>query len=477
MKILLYNDQTIALDSCQKSIMAIFYHFYLWLSESLLKHQDVEIKTIVPEITYEQYLKYNKMENLPVSPDKFKNMSDLNFIPLTDKELKKTFDPNSSFHDIYEKIFADDLDSKQRDYFSKLLKDKLGDWVPDIIIEFPVYAKFLSSVYPSALNLLEENAIFSRYPFMRTMYYDPCGAFGYNFLNKFKDEIKNFKITEAQVKQVQDLKDNVVKIIDENNPFAELLKEYKNKYKKLVLLPLCGTIPIGDEYNFKNDYNLLSYVLENVPEDIGVFVTQHGDGGFLNDRYLEYFRNKYKNFIYIKELHVHQYHSASVNLFNCVDAIINPISATGIMGLLWDKKIISVSNYFNDWMKDAQGVENIKEILNQPNENKNNIIYWYLTHYAVFEKRYSENDWLYNYFSKRIDKFQKEGITFDYYEQNEDIAELSEYIINHLETVYNPPTPIAYSANFLQKIFSVKNEGTKKVLRLLGIKISFNRAK
>lgn len=428
MKMLLYCDQTGELDATQLSISAIYYHFNEWLFKNLKNKEDVEVKTLLPEISY--------IESFLIKPEEAAEIASLNIIPITDKEIREAFKAHSSFHDIREEAFINDLNLEQKEYLKSLIKGKLGGWEPDVIICFPIAYRFLSYIYPQALVLEQENAIFSRPPFMRTLFYDPCFDSGVYFFNKYIDEIKNFKITKEQEEQVQYLKNRIKEIIHENNPLTSIIDIYKKKFDKLVLLPLTCFRPLSDFYEFADDYDLLSHVMENVPENIGVFVTQHDVGGFLTEQYLAYFRGKYKNFIFLNDLHKEGYKSASLNLFEYVDAILNPVSATGFMGLLWDTKIISMANNINDWIKDGQGVKSLVEVLERPPINKNNIIYWYLTHYAVFGKRFGEEDWLYNYFKNRIEKFKTDGITFDYYEQNENIEELSKYIIEHLEITY-----------------------------------------
>lgn len=114
----------------------------------------------------------------------------------------------------------------------------------------------------------------------------------------------------------------------------------------------------------------------------------------------------------------------------------NLTSKTGLMALFWDKPVLSLVKTYNDWFKDGQGIEDLEKVLNQPKKNKNNILYWYLTHYIIFEKDFYKEDFLYNYLKEKFEEYKNEGITFEFFNKVNDIDDITKYTINFIKDYY-----------------------------------------
>ncbi|MBR1908003.1 hypothetical protein IJ818_03605 [bacterium] len=106
------------------------------------------------------------------------------------------------------------------------------------------------------------------------------------------------------------------------------------------------------------------------------------------------------------------------------------------MALFWDKPVLSLVKTYNDWFKDGQGIEDLEKVLNQPKKNKNNILYWYLTHYIIFEKDFYKEDFLYNYLKEKFEEYKNEGITFEFFNKVNDIDDITKYTINFIKDYY-----------------------------------------
>ncbi|MCK7467673.1 MAG: hypothetical protein MZU91_05825 [Desulfosudis oleivorans] len=109
-----------------------------------------------------------------------------------------------------------------------------------------------------------------------------------------------------------------------------------NKFKKLVLLPLqVSKRPCFDcACKYESQFHYLIDVMENISPEIGVVVTEHPIYPVMKYEWLEYFRWKYKNFIYNKEFQY--YGNTSQFLINKTDGIINISSSIGItIFILW----------------------------------------------------------------------------------------------------------------------------------------------
>ena len=125
---------------------------------------------------------------------------------------------------------------------------------------------------------------------------------------------------------------------------------------------------------------------------------------------------------------------ASANCARYCDAIINMHTMTGTQALLWDLKIISLDKRYSKWFCDKQGLDNLEEFLAQPTPDKDGLIYWYLTHFTVFEKNFNEPGFYYHFFKTKLEKFRKQGITFELYEQINDFDALATYILNYVKS-------------------------------------------
>ena len=147
---------------------------------------------------------------------------------------------------------------------------------------------------------------------------------------------------------------------------------------------------------------------------------------------------------------------------------------TGTLAMLWDLKIISLDRRYSKWFCDKQGLDNLKEFLATPKKDNSNIIYWYITHFCVFEHSMQKPNWYYNYFKNKFEHYQKSGISFDLFEQIEDFDDITNYVINFIKNVYLSSS-IPMKITLLQKIFSIKNENKHKVIRLLGTKLKLKK--
>lgn len=506
MKILFYLDPS--LYDVSAGPAADF--FGNWIYRPIAKHAQTDCRTILPETAYYARSAFPVLDE--ISPE-----------TISEAELKGVFGQKTLL-EISEAVHLDCMTRSERDALKGLVRSRLGDWRPDLVFTFYFTANFLKEMFPEALVLSHESAVFSRFPFPRTIYYDPCGNLRHSFPNKFHKELSSLEIDAEADKKIELFKKRLREKISADNPYAGIITEHAHKFSKNVLLPLqySGVHAVDTETDFKTQYEYVRHVMDSMPRDVGVFVTQHGFRPALDPRMLHFFREKYPNFIYLPELHSTPdfsgglFISPSLFLFQYVDAVINISSATAIMAMLWDNRIISMAKHFNDWMKDAQGLDNIEATLSTPAKNKNAVIQWYLSNYILFDKFYLDGKWLLEYFSGKLAEFREHGIRFEYFGKNAEPDEIFEYILSSAENAIAgekarreaeeapKPDPVEelkgeisairrdtdeimkniaalHGANatiygrlnrpsFWQKIFSVRNEDGRRVMRILGAK-------
>ena len=436
-----------------------------------------ETKVILPKTTYEFY-KNDKQYYVPkIGRDSLLLEEFFNAAPpitISDEEFIDCFDDTLSTREIYEHDLSGHY--KEQDYkkLKELYKTKLNGFDPDIIICYPYQSPYIRSIFKGKLILNLENSIFSRNPFPLTIYLDPIGSIKDNFMINFKEDIQNFKIDSVQNEKIENLKKYIQKFFEYKFGCEDLIKPYKEKFKKLVLLPLVKPLRIEGLSDFIDDMSATLWVLKHIPKDIGVIITYHRLTLPFPISYFEYLREQYPNLIFIPELQ--KYNMASVALFPHIDGIVNQASMTGIMGMIWDLPVVSIPCRYNSWYCESYDIENTHKFI-QEKVNRNNILYWYLTRYAIFSNRLTEDKFLENYLKNKLEIFQKNGINFDFYEQIQDIDKISEWIIESLEKSKHKK-----ETTFIQKIFSLKNSGyagvnKHKIIRILGMQFKINLEK
>ena len=255
MNILFCEEPTCLIDKFVPTVnnFNIFFKCYCYDNFKVDKKDKVEIKSLVPESTYYQN------QSLHI-------IDDLNLIPIENKDIRNIFS-DLDFLSISKKMLSNTLNSDQKNLLKKLYLTKLNNYQPDIIFCFNHMNKIFNELYPKALVLSVESGIFSRVPFMSTLFYDPCGISQFSFLNKYKKEIQKFEISKEQNDTINNFKQELVSIIDQNNPFSEQIQEYVSKFRYNVLVPLqfLGIPNVEVETDFKSFFEYMSYIMDNIP--------------------------------------------------------------------------------------------------------------------------------------------------------------------------------------------------------------------
>jgi len=427
-------------------IWVYYDHFYRWLISNLPKEK-IDTKFLIYEQQYYENLK-NKL------------ISDINIEPLINEEINYIFQDNLTYEQIYEKIHFGNFEIKEKERLKEIFRNKFGEWIPDIIIIQGYYSinRIWYDIFPNALCLAQENAIFSRAPFYRTLCYEPYNTVFNSFLNKYHEYIEKFIITPEENKNIEIFKKSLIKLVDKNSPIRKELKQYKRKFKKIVLLPLIyiGATVIKNESLYNVNVDFIEFILSKIPESVGLCITLHPSQSPISKEDIKKLKNKYPNFIYLSKTDNLDFCN-SLYYFKYIDAVLNFPSKTGYMALFWDKPVLSLAKTYNDWFKDGQGIEDLEKVLKQPKKNKNNILYWYLTHYILFEKDFYKENFLYDYLQYKLEKYRKEGITFEFFNKVNDIEDISKYTIKCLQRYYYSISKYKAFIDYLKNLL-IKNK-------------------
>ena len=293
---------------------------------------------------------------------------------------------------------------------------------PDLILTFEFGNCVLKKIFPNTLSLTLLGGLWKSTKPDFSVVLDPINSCGYSFLVKYKDKINKFSINEEQKKDIQTLKRIYKDKIISTGVVKKELLELKEKYDHLILLPLqLQSYIFEEECNFKSQLDYLDYVMLRVPKNIGVIVTGHYVSIKEIRKIVAENKEKYPNLIILDELFNHV--QSSLFVLPYVDAMINVCSSLLLKAILCDVPIISLGKRYSSWCEDTNNLDNIENFLNLQHKNKDNILYWYMTHYDIPSKILISGSFLSNYLTDKLNK----DIDFLYFNEEVLMKDVIEY--------------------------------------------------
>lgn len=308
--------------------------------------------------------------------------------------------------------------SNQLSALCGLYQDKLGGFLPDIVVCFSA-VPYLKKLFPDAVILHQEFSIFSRKPFPFTWFFDPMGMFDKTLGNSFSNKFATLSMSKQEQERLCVFKDHCHSLIRKADPFKDIVRQVKQHYEKLLLLPLqFSSYSAFDSFvSYKSQYDYLVDVLEHIPKNVGLIVTTHPDYNILTNDVVDYLSQKYDAFVYSYEFE--HYYAPSQYLLAHVDAVICVSSTIGLQTLLWNTKLISLGGVWR-YIADGDSLNDIETVLALPNRDRDATLNWILTRYAITQSDIENSQWLYRFFQTCIHK-QSMGIDFDFFEPKNEI--------------------------------------------------------
>jgi hypothetical protein len=373
---------------------------------------------------------------------------------LSQQELLKPFDTNyltasTAWHN-------NSYTQAQLTYYKELMSCKLEAYIPDLIITFsPV--PFLASLYPNALVLHHEFSIFSRLPYPMSWFLDPIGMHSSSYFDKFKAEIENLHLSSGQIQLLGNFKQLCQQTLKKKSPFKAIFIQKREQFDHLVLLPLQFSryYLFDDLVPFKSQYEYCVYVLDNVPPNIGVVVNMHPEYPVLSEDAITFLQWKYPHFISLQEFNT--IYASGQFILPFVDGVITVSSSLALQALLFDKKVITLGKKCFHYLADSINLGNIEKTLSLPVKNKDTLLYYILTRYAITPKYLHDPIWLSKFLNKSLDKFRGNGIDFDFY----DAIDSDENILDHLSSVVNEQSKVVpqYVSGYVIQLFIDQGDG------------------
>ncbi len=298
-------------------------------------------------------------------------------------------------------------------------------------------------LFPDALMLYTEVGFISRKPFPKTMQFDTVGQNCCSYLSAYWDQIESkITLSAEDCKMLCKLKNTIKNELRRVSPFEQTIKEYREKFKSIWLLPLqfSGFSNIDGEVQRKSQMDIVLFVLDRLPDDIGLIITTHPDFNILTSNVTWYLRRKYSNFIY--DTSFVEYASSSQYLMGYIDGVINICSSVGLQTVFWDIPCIQIGDYFGRFMARRLGKHDVfGQLSNKEKERNNKILFWMVTRYIILPEYYNDPIWLQDYFEnlKRVNEYPEidtPRVLFEKHLQEIDVEGLPEKIKYEKEKKY-----------------------------------------
>ena len=431
MRVLIYADPPRLYDTFLPSLRVMRDHLFEFCGKALLASGRVEIKAVVSEIAKRQ-------------ADEAGGIGGIDLLEMPYVNLLELHPGCRSLQTMQLDFFLHGAEDEPSRRLSEWLLPRLHGWEPDVVLSFPAQAAPFARIFPKALCLTMENGIFSRFPFPRTLRFEPID-FANGFLNRYRDRIWNFPIDESARAAVGRFRKELTDLLAGECPFRAQLEEARQRFCHLVLCP----VPAFDTYGSaaKDDQFLwLMNILNRVPREIGLIVTFHDNvQSQLNERTLEFLKARYSNLLYFKRA---GRVTSSVMFYPFVDAILNYETMTGTQGMLVCPRVVQLDEAYSSWMSDSVGLEGLSATLARAAPDRTALIYWYFTHFMVCERHFSDPEWYFNFFNRKVDDYRRNGVRFELFEKCADFEENSSFVLKSVRSAY-------------EKLNEIKNEEYK----------------
>ncbi len=338
-------------------------------------------------------------QSLESAISQFNFLESIEIIPIPLESIVEQF--NYSCMDASLAWFDSKYTNDQLENTSSFYSKMIGEWEPDVIISSS-HIPFIKKLFPTTQIFYFEGGMTTRPPFPPSWYLDPEGLYKYSLLAKYSDEINQLKIDQAQKDSLNRYRNAFVNLINSKGVFSEFNNLFRNKFSQIILLPLqTDGFWFQGNCSFDTMFQLVHKLMSSIDPNIGVVVTPHPSNTWFTSDIVNYFENKFNNFIYLPE--VIEVSSASQYLLQYVDAVISVSSMVGFQALIWNKKLFSIgetqlkvgAEYC--FKPDLSDIDKLLKLLELPKTNKDGVLYWLLTNFYVPEHYFFNPDWLKSY--------------------------------------------------------------------------------
>lgn len=308
---------------------------------------------------------------------------------------ERSADPGENFHARAARVMNDRI--------GQHVANLLGGYRPDVIISWlPV--PFLRDIYPDALILNRESAMFTRLPYQLSYFLDPCGLQerswpAHHSLPRCSD------VAIAELRRLRAYYSAVFALL---SPLAKL-RERLSPFRKTVLVigQFVGTFSLDACAAFRSQVHMLLEVLDHVPPDYAVIFAQHPNTPKrVSQETLDTLRLRYPNLIHDKDFL--DYPAISQDFMTVCDIVATVSSSAGWQATFWGKPLVALGRSQLNAFAQGVGGESITQLSDEPDTD--NAAAWLAFHHGIPMGYLNRPGWVAAYLQQKYDLWRISGV-------------------------------------------------------------------
>jgi hypothetical protein len=302
---------------------------------------------------------------------------------------------------------ADDANVSALQVIADVLASQVGDFAPDVVIGFAGDAKYLSALWPHALQLHVERGHFARSPYPFSMYFDHLGVHARSAIAQVGGSELAYPVTSDGRALVSTFRSTMAAGLERLDPFRS--HDLRAGFDRVVLLPLqiSNEVFFDAQASYRTQFEFLYDVLIATPPDVGVIVTEHPNAEPVLRRTgpcpnLAELRQSFPNMIFFEECR--SLHTPSQFLVPRVDGVWSVSSSIAHQALLFGGAVGTPPGTEISHFADATTYDGFLARLGHREPDKAEaFLAWLLERYLVPATLFSDGRWLNDYLERRLD--------------------------------------------------------------------------
>ena len=294
------------------------------------------------------------------------------------------------------------------DAYAGLLREALGDFVPDAIFSVTPGAQ-LRAAFPDALFFSSAPAAYSRPPFPLTFFLDPVGLWDRSMPARQAAALLDREPTPAERALLDAFRQRFGSYFRAVSPFGAVLADLRARHRAVGLLPLQFAGEPGFDFNapFRSQAEYLFHVLETLPPDVALLVVEHPTarwlGDYIDDDTRELIGWRYPNVVF---LDFRAADSAGQTLVADVDFVISVSSSIGLQALFFGKPLVAVGWSHLVPFATFGGMDAFPEQgpLPAPHPRLDRAVCWFMSHYFIPSALCTDAGWLAPFLERSVER-------------------------------------------------------------------------
>ncbi len=352
-------------------------------------------------------------------------------VALTQRELLAPF-PGQGPLDIMIGWANDSHAPEIRSRYAALYSARLEGFAPDVILTFTP-APYLAVAFPGAVVLHFEGSLFGRAPLSPTWFFDPVGPIHPAFVCRYERELDLGRLRPDAERRVESLRRAIQNTIRGADVFGPELRQLREQHGSLVLLAL----PYFEDYategscRYRAPLDLVMDCATRLPREVGLVITNHPTSTPLPTETTAWVERNHPNLFFVQPRP--QARASSEHVLPFVDAVIHVASKVACSAVWWHKPVITLRRGHIPFLTDAHELDELERVLARPVPNRDAVLHWMLTHYAIAAPWMFRPAWLGSFFERCIERVRSCTATpQNYYDMIDDPDVIFDFYIDEL---------------------------------------------